>query len=87
VMVASLTAIVLRRLLRGPPPWLGGLRNAVLYLLVALRGRLFRPDPPLAAPPVDASRLTSLSAPPSDTGVSALRWSGRAARPTDSLTA
>jgi len=60
---------------------------AVLYLLVALRGRLFRPDPPLAAPPVDASRLTSLSAPPSDTGVSALRWSGRAARPTDSLTA
>jgi MFS family permease len=60
---------------------------AVLYLLVALRGRLFRPDPPLAAPPVDASRLSSLSAPPSDTGVSALRWSGRAARPTDSLTA
>ena len=44
---------------------------AVVYLLVSLRGTLFRPDSPLATAAVDPRRLTKAETPPSDTGVPA----------------
>jgi MFS family permease len=44
---------------------------AVVYLLVSLRGRLFRPESPSAAPPVEPSRLTDRTASPSEASVSA----------------
>jgi len=45
---------------------------AVVYLLVCLRGKLFRPDPPLPDPAVGPSPLTALGTPLSEVGVFAV---------------
>jgi len=46
--------------------------TAVVYLLIFLRGRLFRPDPPLPDSPVGPSPLADLSTPLSEVGVSSV---------------
>ncbi|HYO20132.1 MAG TPA: hypothetical protein VES02_15875, partial [Dermatophilaceae bacterium] len=44
--------------------------TAVVYLLIFLRGRLFRPDPPLPDSPLGPSPLADLGMPLSEVGVS-----------------
>jgi len=43
---------------------------AVVYLLICLRGKLFRPDSPLTAAPVESSPLTDRGTPLSEVSVS-----------------
>jgi len=45
--------------------------SAVVYLLICLRGKLFRPDSPLSTPPAGSSPDIDRSTPLSEVGVSA----------------
>jgi hypothetical protein len=45
---------------------------AVIYLMISLRGNLFRPDSPLTATPVEADSPVEPSSPQSEVGVPAV---------------